>query len=802
MQNLPNNRLLALALIAALLPGIARGAETGPAPVRSVAGRAGAVVLGTSDIAGLGAAATRNVGTATGTVAAGDDARITGSVAAAGGVASATIAAAVGASTIRTMADHFSDRYTSEDFAAVGDGVTDDTAHIQAGLNYLSSLGGGTLYLGRHAYLINSANLTLPSNVTLAGDLWPGNYRLSNVFSGIPYTLLLNPAYSILPQRNSGLRNILVLSKNWTQPATLAAALSEIQGYSGTVINGCVSGSPTGSSFRDLLIIGFGTAATSSCGNLYYTDVYGDDTNGILNPGGGDIGYVRDSEFFPWLAGGAAWNQVGWTVASMANNGSGAIRLTITPVTINGYTGTFGFTHAPIGFSANANIPSSYAALAGAAGITLANGNVQLTIIDDTHADIMGSTYSGSYTANSGTLYITAQNRTGIAFQDAGSTGSNFVNTFSFGYHTHLHYTTGSANATTIGDRCDGPGLDTTSICYNIDANAANVTIEGGFQSGHMIGASVSSSWTAGQHTIIQPKLSSGIIPGLTNSAYYGLQITSGNLAVIGGGIYNGTYVGDGASSLSLIGTYLSGTISYQTSTDSSKVNIIGGSGSGGGYASSNTMLNVGCTTTSNGSTVNLCVDSASSNSPAVSIGSTTSNVTTFEAMNAGRIMFGNDTSTSTGMARISGGTLKGFLVSINGAAGQFLSGTTAMALMPTGAINFGNSTAGDTNGATFKDHYLASVQSTAPTCGTGCASIAAGSTDTSGRLTVSSGTITSIALTWGLAHATAPIACTVNAATSSGSPVAAAASVPTATGVTFVAASAVGGGTVGWGCI
>ena len=46
------------------------------APVSSVAGRTGAVVLSNSDISGLGGAALLNVGTAAGTVAAGDDSRI------------------------------------------------------------------------------------------------------------------------------------------------------------------------------------------------------------------------------------------------------------------------------------------------------------------------------------------------------------------------------------------------------------------------------------------------------------------------------------------------------------------------------------------------------------------------------------------------------------------------------------------------------------------------------------------------------------------------------------------------------
>jgi hypothetical protein len=47
-------------------------------PVTSVAGRTGAVVLANTDVSGLGNASTKNVGTTTGTVAAGNDSRFSG----------------------------------------------------------------------------------------------------------------------------------------------------------------------------------------------------------------------------------------------------------------------------------------------------------------------------------------------------------------------------------------------------------------------------------------------------------------------------------------------------------------------------------------------------------------------------------------------------------------------------------------------------------------------------------------------------------------------------------------------------
>jgi hypothetical protein len=66
---------------------------TPASPISTVAGRTGAVVLANTDISGLGDASTKNIGTTTGTVAAGDDSRITGALqsgASAGGDLSGT----------------------------------------------------------------------------------------------------------------------------------------------------------------------------------------------------------------------------------------------------------------------------------------------------------------------------------------------------------------------------------------------------------------------------------------------------------------------------------------------------------------------------------------------------------------------------------------------------------------------------------------------------------------------------------------------------------------------------------------
>jgi hypothetical protein len=54
-----------------------------------------------------------------------------------------------------------------DDFGAVGDGVTNDSAHVQAAATALGNAGGGTLWAGPKTYLV--ANVSIPANVILQG---------------------------------------------------------------------------------------------------------------------------------------------------------------------------------------------------------------------------------------------------------------------------------------------------------------------------------------------------------------------------------------------------------------------------------------------------------------------------------------------------------------------------------------------------------------------------------------------------------------------------------------------------------
>jgi hypothetical protein len=81
-----------------------------------------------------------------------------------GGDVGATVATATGSTAARTLANRFSDVINVKDFGAVGDGVANDTAAIQAAL---SAGSGSTVYIPPGIYLVSS--LTMPTKTTICG---------------------------------------------------------------------------------------------------------------------------------------------------------------------------------------------------------------------------------------------------------------------------------------------------------------------------------------------------------------------------------------------------------------------------------------------------------------------------------------------------------------------------------------------------------------------------------------------------------------------------------------------------------
>jgi hypothetical protein len=68
----------------------------------------------------------------------------------------------------RTLLSRLNDTISVKDFGATGDGVADDTAEIQAALDYANSLSGAQVYFPRGTYL--TGKLTIYSGTYLLGD--------------------------------------------------------------------------------------------------------------------------------------------------------------------------------------------------------------------------------------------------------------------------------------------------------------------------------------------------------------------------------------------------------------------------------------------------------------------------------------------------------------------------------------------------------------------------------------------------------------------------------------------------------
>jgi len=109
------------------------------------------------------------------------------------GNASSATALATGSTTARTLANRFADVVNVKDFGAVGDGITNDTAAIQAAIN---AGYGKAVYIPAGTYLVTSTINISGSNITIYGNGYnsiinrTGNYGNTFYFhSGVTQVL-------------------------------------------------------------------------------------------------------------------------------------------------------------------------------------------------------------------------------------------------------------------------------------------------------------------------------------------------------------------------------------------------------------------------------------------------------------------------------------------------------------------------------------------------------------------------------------------------------------------------------------
>ena len=68
----------------------------------------------------------------------------------------------------RTVHDKLRESVSVKDFGARGDGVTDDTAAIQAAIDYIASIRGGTVFFPPGDYIISSKLIVAYSDMNVS----------------------------------------------------------------------------------------------------------------------------------------------------------------------------------------------------------------------------------------------------------------------------------------------------------------------------------------------------------------------------------------------------------------------------------------------------------------------------------------------------------------------------------------------------------------------------------------------------------------------------------------------------------
>lgn len=453
------------------------------------------------------------------------------------------------------------------DFGAVGDGITDDTAAIQNALNYISSNGGGTVYLVQgKRYLIDSANLVILPRCGLDGRLALGgtekNYG-SNIkdFSNLPTCLVINPSYTIQIQDSGFIRGMNIARKGITDSSvSLRAGLDNVKAYSGTAItivgdDACV---------EEVFIIGFTTAySAAQVQRCIVFNVKGDNTNQFYFNNIPDTAKVLNTHSWNFMTGNQSYTLTNFTVNSVTSGTGGVCRLSLATTTpfvtgdlVNISTG-----------DSNGN------------GYGICN-RWTITVIDSQTIELQGSIY-GTTTVPSQTLYTYPSLvwTRGIWGYVTGNSQVNFIDCSSFGWTNGLILETSvqgspgwvqlsatsfdnyavAKDPTTVGISISGASFATTFLGGNITSYASNAILNC-------------------TPTTTTPTVFCGTDFSEANTGGNALTITSGRALFSSCSFRTGSlYIGNNATRIYFAGCDLgSCTFSYQTSTNIQNVNVDG----------------------------------------------------------------------------------------------------------------------------------------------------------------------------------------------------------------------------------
>lgn len=186
------------------------------------------------------------------------------------------------------------------DFGAVGDGVTDDTAAIQAALDSLGVAGGTVVIPDGTTPLIDS-NLNIPDNCALVGAkaIRGRTVGTPNMNLWKP-RIILNRAATITLNNSSEISKIAIFAKNLQFSSTYAV----VAAWTGTAIT--LADNKSDQLVEDCMILGFDTAISTVYGITRIDRprihrCFIDCLNGVFLENAMDVAYVSEIHGVPWV---------------------------------------------------------------------------------------------------------------------------------------------------------------------------------------------------------------------------------------------------------------------------------------------------------------------------------------------------------------------------------------------------------------------------------------------------------------------------------------------------------------------
>lgn len=200
---------------------------------------------------------------------------------------------ATGSTAARTLANRFADVVNVKDFGAVGDGVADDTAAVQAALNSPGAA-GGTINIPNGVKLRVASNLTIPANVTLRGPYEFVGSPMNNTsaqYDALGGSIRLASTATITIMGGAGITGVLIYRYGMTFPAADSSA------FAGTAIT--AGGDDV--FVTNSMILGFALAYSS---NTFQRprihNTFFDCLGGLLIANCADIGYITEVHGWPF----------------------------------------------------------------------------------------------------------------------------------------------------------------------------------------------------------------------------------------------------------------------------------------------------------------------------------------------------------------------------------------------------------------------------------------------------------------------------------------------------------------------